>query len=151
MKEKNQRKRGRVKWYSKKKKYGFVVDKQNIEYFFHSDRMPKGSPIPKVKDIVEFTPLSGKRGEKATDIKILVNGEAEKFRCPSCHEEIVPKIIEKERKRGKFVTEIRNASICPNCDYEFDEYIENEQEKINLLFKVLFLISLTLVLLFVFI
>jgi cold shock CspA family protein len=150
MKKEIQRKRGRVKWYSKKKKYGFVVDKQNAEYFFHSDRLPKNSPIPKVKDIVEFTPLDGKRGKKAADIKVLLNGEAEKFRCPSCHEEIIPKIVEKERKRGKFVTEIRNSSICPNCDHEFDEYVENEQEKINLLFKVLFLVSLTLLLILFF-
>ncbi len=151
MSQDEERKRGRVKWYSKKKKYGFVVDKQNEEYFFHADRLPKDAPIPKVKDIVEFTPLYGKRGKKASDLKVLLNGEAEKFRCPSCHEEIIPKIIEKDRKRGKFVTEIKNASICPNCEHQFDEYVENEQEKINLLFKVLFLISLTLILLFVFI
>jgi cold shock CspA family protein len=150
MSQGKERKRGRVKWYSKKKKYGFVVDKQNEEYFFHADRLPKDTPIPKVKDIVEFTPLYGKRGKKASDLKVLLNGEAEKFRCPSCHEEIIPKIIEKDRKRGKFVTEIKNASICPNCEHQFDEYVENEQEKINLLFKVLFLVSLTLLLILFF-
>lgn len=148
MEKNSPRKRGRVKWYSKRKKYGFVVDKQNQEYFFHSDRLPKGTQIPKAKDIVEFTPLTGKRGNKAANLKVLLEGEAEKFRCPNCHEEIIPKIIEKERVRGKLVTEIKNASICPNCEHEFDEYVENEQEKINLLFKVLFLVCLALITLY---
>jgi len=140
--------KGKVKWYSKRKKYGFIVDEKNKEFFFHSDRLPKGSKIPKAKDIVEFTPLFDKRGSKATDLKIILKGESEKFRCPSCHEEIIPKIKEKNRGRGLLIKIIKNSSICPNCNYEFDEFVENEQERINLLFSVLFVVSLILLVLY---
>lgn len=136
--------KGKVKFYSKFKRYGFIVDENDNEYIYFANKIEEGKKVPKRKDIVYFTPLEGKRGWKAKDIDVFVEGQVDKFKCPECHNVMFPRLIEKERSRGYFITNIKKAAICPKCHYEFENHLENEQENISLIFKLMFLGVLTL-------
>ena len=140
------KKTGTIKWFSQKKKYGFIVDDDNNTFFFHQDKVI--NPIdyePSTRDIVDFETFPSKRGERAKDISLKVLGESNKFKCPSCKEDIIPKIIEKRKKRNLIIRPIVKCSVCENCNYEIEEHIENEEELTFLLFKVLFVITLLLI------
>lgn len=146
----NDFKKGTVKWYSQKKKYGFIIDENDNEYFFHAEKN-KDKSIKNnidIRDIVQFVPFESKKGLRAKNIKILIKGEANKFVCPSCKEEVIPKIIETERKRNIFFLDIKKSSICPNCEHHIETHSESEQEKIELTFKILLVISLIFIAIF---
>ena len=58
---------GKVKFYNKEKKYGFIAGDSGKDYFFHSTGI---SPDIYVTDgdKVEFNVIEGDKGPKATDI-----------------------------------------------------------------------------------
>jgi CspA family cold shock protein len=63
---------GKVKWFDKKKGYGFIEDEQKTEHFVHfSDIMGKGYRVLEAEDEVEFEALEGPKGWQAKNVKVV--------------------------------------------------------------------------------
>ena len=58
---------GKVKFYNKEKKYGFITGNDGKDYFFHASGVSNEIYL-KDGDNVEFKVVEGERGPKAVDI-----------------------------------------------------------------------------------
>ena len=58
---------GKVKFYNKEKKYGFITSEDGKDYFFHASGVSNDIYL-KDGDNVEFKVVEGERGPKAVDI-----------------------------------------------------------------------------------
>ena len=58
---------GKVKFYNKEKKYGFITGGDGKDYFFHASGVSNDIYL-KDGDNVEFKVVEGERGPKAVDI-----------------------------------------------------------------------------------
>jgi len=67
--------KGRIHWFDSRKKYGYVVDGYNNEYFFHQNGIKKGRQIViqgfESDDEVEFDLVDGEKGKMATNLEII--------------------------------------------------------------------------------
>lgn len=117
--------RGKVKWFSEAKGYGFItrsVDEGFQDYFFHiSDVI--GPNIPRPGDIVTFSSKNSKRGEAGTEVRIVETAKArareeqserrerqsrdDRVECVSCGKRMVPRLQFKDGEP--------HARICPFC------------------------------------
>ena len=61
--------KGKVKFYNKERKFGFISGDDGIDYFFHETGLSDGTYV-KDDDKVEFVAEDGDRGKKAVDISI---------------------------------------------------------------------------------
>ena len=71
MSQENGLSKGRVKWYSAEKAYGFITqDGDDKDVFFHATEVQEGTVLD--TDVaVEFTVEQGKKGLKARGVKRL--------------------------------------------------------------------------------
>ena len=60
---------GTVKFFDVDKGFGFVIGKDNVEYFVHVSDVEKGIILDE-DDSVSFEPVEGDRGLKATSVKL---------------------------------------------------------------------------------
>ena len=58
---------GKVKFYNREKRYGFVTGDDGTDYFFHESMLAEGQQV-RDEDRVEFNATDGDRGKQATDI-----------------------------------------------------------------------------------
>ncbi len=58
---------GKVKFYNKEKKYGFITGDDGKDYFFHTSGVSNELYVQD-GDKVEFKVVDGDRGQKAVDI-----------------------------------------------------------------------------------
>ena len=58
---------GKVKFYNKEKKYGFITGEDGKDYFFHESGVSNEIYL-KDGDNVEFKVVEGERGPKAVDV-----------------------------------------------------------------------------------
>ena len=58
---------GKVKFYNKEKKYGFITGDDGKDYFFHASCVSNDIYL-KDGDNVEFKVVEGERGPKAEDV-----------------------------------------------------------------------------------
>tara|TARA_B100000161_G_scaffold211667_1_gene156537 strand:- start:290 stop:484 length:195 start_codon:yes stop_codon:yes gene_type:complete len=58
---------GKVKFYNKEKKYGFITGEDGKDYFFHASGVSNDIYL-KDGDNVEYKVVEGERGPKAVDI-----------------------------------------------------------------------------------
>ena len=58
---------GKVKFYNKEKKYGFITSEDGKDYFFHASGVSNDIYL-KDGDNVEFKVVEGERGPKAVDV-----------------------------------------------------------------------------------
>ena len=58
---------GKVKFYNKEKKYGFITSDDGKDYFFHASGVSNDIYL-KDGDNVEYKVVEGERGPKAVDI-----------------------------------------------------------------------------------
>ena len=58
---------GKVKFYNKEKKYGFITGDDGKDYFFHTSGVSNELYVQD-GDKVEFKLMDGDRGQKAVDI-----------------------------------------------------------------------------------
>ncbi len=69
MAEKNERKKGSVKWYNQVKEYGFITGEDNEDYFVHKSQLPEGETL-KENEKVSFTESKDEKGRRqAKDVK----------------------------------------------------------------------------------
>ena len=61
---------GKVKFYYRNKRYGFIKGDDGTDYFFHETGLSEGIYVED-NDKVEFTVEDGDRGKKAVDISII--------------------------------------------------------------------------------
>ena len=68
---------GKVKFYNKEKKYGFISGDNGKDYFFHASGISNELYV-KDGDKVEFKVVEGDRGPKATEIApvLIINHQA---------------------------------------------------------------------------
>lgn len=110
--------RGKVKWFSQQKGYGFIVAGDK-DYYFHVKDV-RGAELPRQGEAVTFHPGSSKRGPKASAVTLVdsraPSREARSIRaqridervvCQSCGKKMVPRII---ANRGS-----ASHSVCPFC------------------------------------
>lgn len=63
------RMRGHVRFYDTNKKYGFIVDRAQVNYFFNANNL--AGQAPGQGDLVEFVPTKGSKGPRALNVSIL--------------------------------------------------------------------------------
>ena len=61
---------GKVKFYNKSKRYGFISGEDGKDYFFHEEGLTEGIYV-REGDKVEFKIIDGDRGQKAAEISII--------------------------------------------------------------------------------
>jgi|TARA_B100001079_G_scaffold1090_1_gene889 CspA family cold shock protein len=61
---------GKVKFYNKSKRYGFISSEDGNDYFFHESGLTEGIYV-REGDKVEFKIIDGDRGQKAVEISII--------------------------------------------------------------------------------
>ncbi len=71
----DKRERGLVKWFNRKKKYGFILRAEDGELFAHRSEVKGGNTL-RVGDLVEFDVADGERGQSAVDVRVLERGPA---------------------------------------------------------------------------
>ncbi len=62
--------KGTVKWYNRRKGYGFVKGEDEKEYFVHFSAIEEGTFI-RDNDLVEFEPAETEKGLQARDVKLV--------------------------------------------------------------------------------
>jgi len=64
--------RGKVKWFSNAKGYGFITTDEGKDIFVHfSAVQSEGYKSLKENDVVEFEITQGTKGEQASDVKLI--------------------------------------------------------------------------------
>ncbi|KIL45468.1 cold-shock protein [Jeotgalibacillus soli] len=63
---------GRVKYYNDEKGFGFIQDKNSLDYFFHISDVKADNPIVKNAQ-VDFEPIEEARGNKAINVTIIAS------------------------------------------------------------------------------
>jgi len=61
---------GTVKWFDRKKGYGFIKGEDEEDYFLHHSAIEKGVFV-KDDDQVSFDPTQNERGKQAQNVKLL--------------------------------------------------------------------------------
>ena len=61
---------GTVKWYDRKKGYGFVLGDDEQEYFVHFTALPKGVFLWE-GDLVSFEPGETEKGKQANNVQLV--------------------------------------------------------------------------------
>ena len=67
---------GTVKFFNRKKGFGFVHGDDEKDYFVHFTALPRGTFL-RDNDRVSFDGAEGDRGLKAENVKLLQNGDEE--------------------------------------------------------------------------
>ena len=61
---------GKIKFYNKQKRYGFVTGEDGVDYFFHDSGLANGIYV-RDDEKVEFSVTETDRGTKAVDISLI--------------------------------------------------------------------------------
>lgn len=104
--------RGKVKWFSAEKGFGFIVGEDDVERFFNV-RGIQGADLPNNGDLVEFEHKAAQKGPRAVNVRIVERATStserrdDRVECGSCGRKMVPRLITYQGEPQK--------SVCPFC------------------------------------
>lgn len=104
--------RGKVKWFSQDKGYGFITSNTGEDHYFNVQSI-NGANLPSNCDEVSFDSKAGNKGKRALNVTITSKSSNvtmktdDRVNCPSCNKKIVPRMI---TYRGN-----PEKSVCPYC------------------------------------
>ena len=61
---------GKVKFYNREKRYGFITGDDGVDYFFHQSMLTDDVQV-RDEDKVEFKVVDGDRGKQASDVSLV--------------------------------------------------------------------------------
>ena len=67
----NSREIGFIKFFDWKKGYGFIAGGSGVDVFVHKNDLPAGTKMLEERQQVSFVPISGKRGLRASELRLL--------------------------------------------------------------------------------
>lgn len=113
--------KGKIKWFSQEKGFGFIVDEQGQDLFF-GVRDIIGAELPSNLDQVEFEFRQGKKGPAATKISIISKSKmvqnsnhSGKVDCYSCNKNVYPRMVTRYGRPDR--------SFCPICGAELKDFL----------------------------
>ena len=115
--------RGKVKWFSTEKGYGFVTGDDDIDRFVNVQAV-KGADLPASGDVVEFEHQEGKKGPRGKNVTIVKRGsrgsakQDDRVTCSHCERRMVPRVV--------FNGGSANHSICPFCGKMYKDFEESK-------------------------
>lgn len=103
--------RGKVKWFSQEKGYGFITDERSRDHYF-SVQDVQGVDLPGGGDQVDFQSRETSRGQRGSDVHVVSrSSEArrgdDRVTCDHCGRRMVPRIISYQGQVER--------SVCPFC------------------------------------
>jgi cold shock CspA family protein len=118
--------RGRIKWFSPEKGFGFVTDESGADHYL-SKLDFKDQGHPRSGDSVFFLPVKNNKGSRASQVRFAapmasttqpVGTEKldHRVQCKSCHRLMVPRIITgPPLGADRRWTPVPKRSVCPFC------------------------------------
>lgn len=113
----NQNQKGKVKWFSDERGYGYITNNENKDLYFGVKDV-LGAELPERGDLVSFKEYIGKEGtDAATEIRIThqLNPNIKKIDCPSCKRLVEPKPW---YYGGSDYTVVNIDLLCPFCGFK---------------------------------
>ncbi|WP_161827373.1 cold shock domain-containing protein [Steroidobacter agaridevorans] len=111
--------RGKVKWFSREKGYGFITDEQARNHYF-SVQDVRGADLPASGDQVQFQSQDTSRGPRASGIQLIARSESaprgdDRVRCGHCGRKMVPRLISYQGQVER--------SVCPFCAETYCDFL----------------------------
>jgi cold shock CspA family protein len=110
--------RGKVKWFSRERGYGFITDDKSQDHYF-AVKDVHGAELPACGDQVQFDTRETNRGQRASGVKLLSRGtEArrvdDRVTCGYCGRKMVPRIISYQGRVER--------TVCPFCTETYCDF-----------------------------
>jgi cold shock CspA family protein len=111
--------RGKVKWFSREKGYGFVTDEQAQDHYFSVEDV-RGADLPASGDQVQFQSQDTNRGPRASGIQLVARSEEgrrgdDRVKCGYCGKKMVPRILSYQGQVDR--------SVCPFCAETYCDFL----------------------------
>ncbi|WP_129779430.1 cold shock domain-containing protein [Peristeroidobacter soli] len=111
--------RGKVKWFSREKGYGFITDEQARDHYF-SVQDVRGADLPASGDQVQFQSQDTSQGLRASAIQLVARSEDgrrsdDRVKCGNCGRKMVPRIISYQGQVER--------SVCPFCAETYCDFL----------------------------
>lgn len=111
--------RGKVKWFSIEKGYGFITDEQARDHYY-SVQDVRGAELPASGDQVQFQSKDAIRGLRASAIELVARSEEgrrndDRVKCGYCGRKMVPRIISYQGQVER--------SVCPFCAETYCDFL----------------------------
>jgi cold shock CspA family protein len=143
--------KGKVKWFSAEKGYGFVHGEDGVDRFLHVKAV-RGADLPAAGDAVEFEHKESERGPVASKVLIESSGPGNvnnsRVECGSCHKMMVPRVITARTEYNTNNQPFPKRSVCPFCAETYKEFHTQQEINQNLAGSLWFGFVLVLVLMF---
>lgn len=111
--------RGKVKWFSREKGYGFITDEQARDHYY-SVQDVRGAELPASGDQVQFQSQDTSRGLRASAIHLIGRSEGDRrsddrVKCGHCGKKMVPRILSYQGQVER--------SVCPFCGGTYRHFL----------------------------
>jgi len=132
--------KGKVKWFSPDKGFGFLLDETGVQYYFHGNDV-QDVDSPRSGSSVVFTPVNNKKGARASKITLALEPEApaaaavrahdSRVHCEHCNKLMVPRLVMgPPLGAGRHWTPVPKHSICPFCAGVHTEFSPSRKERV---------------------
>ncbi len=102
--------RGRVKFFSRSKGYGFILEEESgLERYFNDHNV--SGDLPRKGELVEFEPAESEGHPQADNVRVVAEKMPTLIECKACGQLCVPRIYRRHEALMSPATE----HICPLC------------------------------------